>query len=799
MMKIAMVVMVVGIATQVMAAQATLTIDASKVGPRISPSLYGLFFEEINHAGDGGLYAEMLRNRNFADGTEGWSLFSEGAAEGTMTAATDEPNAIKLSVTKGGGRVGLASDGYFGLPVRKGARYTVTVRARGEDGFDGTLNVSLEHAAGEVYAEGKIGPLGAAWKKYTVVLTPTASGQARLILAALKSGTVRFGFVSMMPETWKGRPNGLRADLAEMLAGMKPSFVRFPGGCFVEGNKMANAFRWKTTIGDVMGRPGHWNLWGYRSTDGLGLHEYLQMCEDLGAEPLFVINCGMAHEDVVPMEKMDEFVQDALDAIEYANGPATSKWGAIRAANGHPAPFGMKMMEIGNENGGPNYEERYALFYKAIKAKYPQMQLVANAPVKSAPMDILDEHYYSSPTWFASQAHRYDKYDRAGPKIYVGEYACTQDCGQGNLMAALGEAAFMTGMERNSDIVAMASYAPLFVNVNNRAWSPDLIGYNASTCYGIPSYYAQRMFGENRGEAVVASEVECAQQTTKVAGGIGLATWVTQAEFKDIKVTRGGETLYASDFSTGAPGWRAVKGDWKVQDGAYRQRSLDTGPLAMAGDVGWSDYTYSLKARKISGGEGFLIMFGARSEGDWYWWNLGGWGNVRHQIEKCQGGAKMLVGDGVPGRIETGRWYDIRIEVNGARIRCYLDGKLIHDVEDQTFPVMCAVASRTRGGEIIAKIVNLSETAQDTTVRIDGAKAPMDGTVTVLTSGRPTDENSLGEPTKVAPVTTTLKGVGAEFRHTFPAYSLTVMRLKGGYRRGEWGSWRRTARRPSAT
>ncbi len=785
MMKIAIVALACGMVAQVMAAQATLTIDATRVGPRISPSLYGIFFEEISHAGDGGLYAEMIRNRNFAEGAEGWSLFTDDGGTGTLEVATDQPfneatpHAIKLVIAKGGGRVGIASDGYYGLPVRKAARYTVTIFARGDDGFDGTLNVSLEHAAGEVYAEAKTAPLGPAWKKYTVALTPTASGQARLIVAATKPGAVRFGFVSMMPETWKARPNGLRPDLAEMLAGMQPAFVRFPGGCFVEGNKMANAFRWKTTVGDVMGRPGHWNLWGYRSTDGLGLHEYLQMCEDLGAAPLFGINVGMAHEDSVPMDKMDEMVQDALDAIEYANGPATSKWGAMRAAAGHPAPFNLRLMEIGNENSGPLYEERYALFYKAIKAKYPQMQLVANVPVKSAPMDIVDEHYYSSPAWFASQAHRYDTYDRKGPKIFVGEYACTQDCGLGNLKAALGEAAFMTGMERNSDVVVMASYAPLFVHVNNRAWSPDLINFDASGCYGTPSYYAQKMFAENRGEAVVASKLDCAMQTAKVTGGIGLATWVTQAEFKDIKVTRGGETLYASDFSTGAPGWRVVKGDWKTQDGAYRQMSLDTGPLAMAGDANWSDYTYSLKARKISGGEGFLIMFGQRGEGDWYWWNLGGWGNVRHQIEKMQGGSKMLVGEGVPASIETGRWYDIRIELSGAHIKCYLDGKLIHEVEDQTWPVMTAVASRTHAGEIIAKVVNLSDTAQETAVRIDGAKAPMDGTMTVLTSGRPTDENSLGEPTKVAPVTMKVKGVGAEFKHTFPAYSLTVMRLKG--------------------
>ena len=335
---------------------------------------------------------------------------------------------------------------------------------------------------------------------------------------------------------------------------------------------MSLAYRWKQTVGDPSERRTQYNIWQYHATHGIGYHEYLQMCEDLGAEPLFVINCGMSHKEVVPLDKMPEFVQDALDAIEYANGPVSSTWGALRARNGHPAPFNLKYMEIGNENGGTAYHERYALFYDAIKAKYPQMHLVANewsGTPKNRPVEIVDEHYYSTPEFFIANAGKYDSYDRAGRKVYVGEYAVTQGCGQGNLRAAVGEAAFMTGLERNSDVVVMASYAPLFANVNYKKWNPDLIDFDSSRAYGIPSYYVQKMFSENRGDVVLPVTVTAPEAAPAVqSGAIGVGTWRTQAEFKDIKVTRGDETLFACDFADGTKGWKLHGGEWAVEGGS---------------------------------------------------------------------------------------------------------------------------------------------------------------------------------------------------------------------------------------
>lgn len=770
---------------------ATMTINAGKPGAEISPTLYGIFFEEINHAGDGGIYAELIRNRSFEDAQtpEGWSKVVDGSADGKMDLDTERPlnaanpHSLRLQITQtSGGRFGAANQGYWGIAVAKGAEYHLSLYARCSENFKGPLAVRLEGASNNLLAEGQIKGLTSDWKRFSCTLKPRAGDpSARLAISASTAGTVWLDIVSLFPvQAWKRRPNGLRPDLAGMLVDLKPSFVRFPGGCFVEGDKLENAFRWKNTIGDIAERPGHWNLWDYRSTDGLGYHEYLQMCEDLGAEPMFVINCGMSHGGNVPLDQLEPWVQDALDAIDYANGPATSRWGAVRAKNGHPAPFNLKYLEIGNENGGPAYEERYARFYEAVKARHPEIYLISNVPVKSKPMDILDEHYYNSPDWFAANATRYDRYDRKGPKIYVGEFACTQNCGKGNLRAALGEAAFMTGMERNSDIVVMCSYAPLFVNANNRKWNPDAVCFNSAACYGTPSYHAQKMFSQNRGDVVLPAAITCSVTKAVPGGRIGLGTWLTQAEFKDVKVMRGDQALFSSDFTEAASGWRVVRGNWDVHDGAYRQMGTAQDLRSVAGDPKWTEYSYTLKARKISGAEGFLIMFWVRNDNNWYWWNIGGWGNAQHAIEKCAGGGKSIVGRVAPGKVEVGRWYDVKVELRGSRIRCYLDGNLIHDVEDVGLPTMTAVASRANAtGEIILKVVNVSDATQETDVALEGAGTiASKGTAILLTSNSPEDENSFAEPTKVVPVTKAVKELGERFKYVFPPHSLTILRLK---------------------
>lgn len=772
---------------------AQLTVNAERVGVKVSPLLYGLFFEEINRAGDGGVYAEMVQNRSFEDAKEpvSWVLVKGEGVDGRMSldrslALNDRnPTALQLEIPSAGVVVGVANSGFKGMAVREGKTYQLSLYARCSEGSSSELVARLESADGEkTYAESPIKGISSVWKLFFTALSASGTDPAaRLVLRANGPGKLWLDMVSLFPkDTFKGRVNGLRADLAEMLVALKPAFVRFPGGCFVEGDKIANAFRWKDSIGDIARRPGHWNLWGYRSTDGLGYHEYLQMCEDLGAEPLFVINCGMAHEDFVPMDKMGPWVQDALDAIEYANGGSDTEWGRRRAEAGHPEPFNLKYMEIGNENGGPRYHERYALFYDAIKARHPKMNLVVNdwqGRPDNRPIEILDEHYYNNPRFFMNQADRYDRYDRRGYKVYVGEYAVTQDCGRGNLRAAIGEAAFMTGMERNSDVVVMASYAPLFVNVGWRQWTPDAINFDSARCYGTPSYYVQQMFANHRPDVILETETSAPVVTVNAmsAGRIGVGTWATQAEFKDLQVVRGDQVLFKADFSKDATGWRTLGGRWKVEDGVFRQTSRDTNVRAFAGDKSWTDYTLSLKARKLGGAEGFLIIFRSGDENAKTWWNLGGWGNVRHAIEGPDG----LIGDGVPGRIETDRWYDIKIEVAGQQAKCYLDGKLIHDAKlGSDMRSLYAVSGRVESTkEIVIKAVNVADHPLDTQFRVLGVR---DGRrsveVTVLTSANSGDENSLEQPTKVAPTKQTVESTTASFRYTLPANSATVLRMK---------------------
>ena len=767
-------------ASALRAAPASLTVDVDKPGAKISPMLWGIFFEDINLSADGGIYPELVRNRSFEDSDkpDHWQFINQGSGQSEMTVDSSTPldpyNRRSLRVRLDGG-VSVINEGYWGMSIVQGETYRLRLAARYRDGFQGPLQVAVERPDGSDLAQGTVDGLTDRWKWFTLDLTATGTDpKARLIIRAGDKGTLWLDMVSLTPaRTWKN--HGLRPDLCEMLAGLQPSFVRFPGGCWVEGDELKYSYHWKETIGDITHRKPLWNIWQYQATHGLGFHEYLQMCENLDAEPLFVINCGMSHREHVPMDQMGQWVQDALDAIEYANGPTNTIWGGLRARNGHREPFNLKYIEVGNENGGPAYQERYALFYDAIKARYPQMMIVADERTVQRPADIVDEHYYNSPEFFMQQAERYDKYNRNGPKIYVGEYAVTQGCGQGNLRGAIGEAAFMTGMERNADIVVMASYAPLFANVNYKRWNPDLICFDSSHAYGLPSYYVQKMFSENRGDVVLPVAVNAPAADEEPAGGaIGVGTWLTQAEFKDIKVTRGDQTLFSCDFANGTSGWKLLSGDWSAKDGVLRQNSQADNVRAVAGDKSWTDYIYSLKARKLGGDEGFLILFRVQDENQKSWWNIGGWGNRQHAIE--MGG---IIGNSVPGRIETGRWYDIRIELKSRNIKCYLDDKLVHDASSPSVTPLYASASRVKNaGEVILKVVNTAKSEIATDVKLNGIAAVRGpAQAIVLTSQNSTDENSLAEPTKVVPITKTIAVSGPRFEHVFPGNSVTVIRL----------------------
>jgi len=766
---------------------ARITVSANEPGHSVSPMLWGIFFEDINHSADGGIYPELVRNRSFEDSmwAEHWTVVREDGASSEASIDISHPlnpfNRKSLRI-RFEGRACIVNEGYWGMNIVAGERYNLRFAARSE-GFSGPVHVLIE-ASGKETARATLSGITSRWKWFSAELKlEFGDPKGKLKIIAEGTGTLWLDMVSLMPErTWKN--HGLRTDLCELLDGLKPSFMRFPGGCWVEGDDLAHMYQWKRTVGDIATREPLWNIWQYWATHGLGFHEYLELSEDLGAEPVFCINVGMSHREVVPVDRMSQWVQDALDAIEYANGPTNTVWGSLRAMNGHPAPFGLKYIEIGNENGGPDYNVRWGMFHRAIKSRYPEIQLIANVwggyPTNPPP-DIIDEHYYSNPEFFMQQANRYDAYDRNGPKVFVGEYAVTSGCGQGNLRAAIGEAAFMTGLERNSDIVWMASYAPLFVNVNHKRWNPDLINFDSSRAYGVPSYYVQQMFSLNRGDVTLPLQMDAPEiEPAPRRGRIGLGTWLTRAEFKDIRVVRDGTVLYEHDFAKGDTGWHAVSGNWTVVDGAYRQNSEAENVQAHSGSADWDDYTYTLKARKLGGAEGFLVMFHVRDENNWTWWNLGGWGNREHGIELCTSGGKSQIGRHVPGGIETGRWYDVKVEVKGQNIRCYLDGKLVYDVRYPKIKPLYASATRaTSSNEVILKLVNVSDKDIVSSINLAGVK----GITTpvralVLTSASPNDENSLEEPRKVSPRATQFDAGGPDFQWTLPGNSLTVLRTK---------------------
>jgi alpha-L-arabinofuranosidase len=524
-----------------------LTLDAGGSGPTISPTLFGLMFEEINHSGDGGIYAELISNRAMLDNVVAdssgrlsdslssvtpWTVETTGQAAASVDLDPQDPvntvaltESLRLSVSRlsPGESVGIVDGGYSGIPVRPSTTYRASFYARSGAGFKGALTVSLENSAGRPLASATAPAPGSAWHHYALTLTTAAnvkpSEDNQFVISVGHAGTVWFSLVSLFPPTWNNRPNGMRIDLMRDLLALKPSFLRIPGGNYLEGRTKETRFNWKTTLGSLSQRPGHQDdAWRYRSTDGLGLLEYLEWCEDLHATPVLAVFAGyFLSGDYIPAgSALAPYVQDALDELQYATGPASTVWGARRAADGHPAPFKIPYVEIGNEDffdRSGSYDSRFSQFYDAIRAAYPSIKLIATSTdATSRTPDLLDLHFYDTPDWFEANTNYFDKYGRKAPKVLVGEYAArTNDSaiGQGSatLGTAIGEAAWMTGLERNSDVVAMASYAPLFQNVNAYQWSPDLISYDALNSYGSPSYYVQQLFSTSHGNVVVPASL----------------------------------------------------------------------------------------------------------------------------------------------------------------------------------------------------------------------------------------------------------------------------------------------------
>lgn len=537
-MKKIMVAALFACVAEMQAQEHVMQVDVSRPVCKINPAMYGIFFEDINFGADGGLYAELVKNRSFEfpQSFVGWTPFGNVTVQDAEPCFERNPHYVRVVNDGRLLRAGLDNEGFRGIGLKKGEEYRFSLYARTPDDTPLKLSVEFVRADGSNPLKKEIMVSGREWRKQTVVLkSPFTDAHARLRIVLNSRGTVDMDHISLFPvKTWKGRENGLRADLAQALYDLNSGVFRFPGGCIIEGNSLATRYQWKHSVGPVENRPINENRWNYTFTHkafpdyfqsyGLGFYEYFLLSEDIGAEPLPVLSCGLScqytSKGVVPLTELEPYVQDALDLIEFANGPVTSTWGKLRADMGHPAPFNLKMIAIGNEQWGEIYPERLEVFIKAIRAKYPKMLIVGSSgpsadgdkfdylwpEMKRLGADLVDEHYYMSPEWFFANAARYDNYDRKGPKVFAGEYA-SHDSSTGkanNFLAALSEAAFMTGLERNADVVRLATYAPLFAHVDAWQWNPDLIWFDNLRMMRTPNYYVQQMYGMNAGTDVLS-------------------------------------------------------------------------------------------------------------------------------------------------------------------------------------------------------------------------------------------------------------------------------------------------------
>lgn len=828
--------------------KASMKIFTDKVKNTVSPNLHGIFFEEISHGGEGGLYAEMIQNRGFEESRippgsiveDGmlnanpekkphynlngkasdwrmpwpvkttmpyWKLSVGENAKINATISTDQPLTsatpqsalLKIDQLSGSGKDYFVNEGFWGMDVKKGESYLLNFYAKTNIDYNGPLTVVLLSSSGKEIAAYTFPSVKSdQWKKYSCTLTANETdGKSSFAFRLGSTGTISFDFVSLFPKkTFKNRSNGLRADLAQYLADLKPAFVRWPGGCFVEGVNVESAPNWKNSIGPLENRPGTFSVWGYWSSDGFGYHEYLQFCEDIQSDALYVFNAGVSCEfrsgTFISDDKVQAVIDDVLDAIEYAVGPVTSKWGKIRAQNGHPNPFPLKYVEVGNEQHGSWYAKRYNRFHEAIKAKYPNIKIVSSMGIGDInrrtldsikTTDIADEHAYKSAFWSFTNYDHFDQYKRGDYEVYVGEYATNAGVGNGNMQAALNDAAYILGMENNGDLVKMSSYAPLFENVNTRHWPVNLIKYKSDSSFARISYYTIQLMNQQRSDenfVISLKETEATVKKPKNKGGIGLATWDTQTEYRNITVVQNGRTVYQSDFINKPEEWESIRGNWLVKDGAMAQTAQGPQRLMILKNQSFDTYTLTLEARKTGGTNAFIIPFAVNGTGSMLRAHIGALVNnsTIFEIVNENSVANISQAKRLAKPIETGRWYKIRLEVSYDKVDCFLDDELLLSYTEPK--KLIGIAGRDKEtGDLIIKMVNGNEEDFETTIELDGAvNATGVYTSYTISSDQTKAENSFAEPKKYIPVA--MKGkmqTTKQVVHSFPKYSITVLRI----------------------
>lgn len=844
----------------------------------ISDLLYGLFLEDINFAVDGGLYAELIKNRSFEYGTaaanenmHGWvngndSYVSftvvDGALHGTWLNENNPHYAVIAcnGLSSQDWYYGIGNVGYLdGLSVTEGAVYNVSLYLRSADssdieaigtdasgirplpGYEGDVRLTLRDADGNVYAEGFVGNVTDTWTKYETTLTASATVNKNLRLyVEIGLGSVCVDMVSLMPaDTYKNLP--IRRDIGEYMEALNPSFLRFPGGCVIEGRDEESMYSWKDsigngltftingeeTVGDAAARPQGKDIWSgtkqdpYYTTYGIGFFEYFELCEALDCLPVPVLNAGMTCQVQSPeyivyplsSEEFQQCIQDALDLVEFCLGDADTYWGSIRIAMGHEEPFALKYIAIGNEQWQSEYHAHYEKFVEAFEAAakrnpglYGGIELiVANGTASSSTegwsyiedcpdsiTTLVDEHYYESPNWFLTNTKRYDSYDRTSQaKVFLGEYAAQSN----TLQAALAEAAYMTGLERNGDVVAMACYAPLFGNSKTNQWTPDLIFFSNDSIYGTADYYVQKLFANNAATSILPSvlTVTGTDDSSTLSGGIGLGSWMTSVSYDNLTVTSNadGSILYSSDFekedTLKTDGFTEHEGDWSIQGGKLVQTNTgapfdaNTGDAVYIGEKDWSNYTLTVEAEISGGSEGFLIPVCVKDTGNNIFWNVGGWGNTVSCLQIVSGNTKsgQITGTVKNLVLKKNQVYQLKVIVEENNIKCYIDDKLYVDYTQETPESLYETAGIDENGDILLKIVNVTATDIPVSTTLENADMEYYSTtaaVTVLGGESLSDMNSFEEPQKIVPTESSLE-VSAEFIYTAPKYSVSVIRI----------------------
>lgn len=760
--------------------------------------LFGIFFEDLNHAADGGLYAELVQNRSFEfcdidhpsyHGLTAWEpLHADQPVQlriMTGNAVSEKnPHYLSMDVQEPGEDYGIWNIGFGeGIPLKKGAVYNFCCYAKREQDRKEPIEVSLRGKDGSIYAKQEF-YLEKDWKKISgQFCSAVTDSAARLAVTAKGRGKVYLDFVSLFPQdTFKGRKNGVRKDLAELLAAMHPKFMRFPGGCLIHDGALdpdaRDAFyRWKNTVGPVEQRPARRNSWGYNQTLGLGFYELFQLSEDIGAKPLPVVNGGWDphHKRAVPMDEIQPFIDDALDLIEFANGSTDTKWGAVRTEMGHPEPFGMEYLGIGNEEVGAEFFERFEVICRAVREKYPEIKIIGTASPFAAgsefergwdsavknKVDLVDEHYYMSPEWFLANHHRYDSYDRSGPGVFLGEYASW-----GNTWYnALVEASYMIGMEKNVPAVRLACYAPMLAHTDYVNWKPDMIWYDNHRACGSANYEVQKLFMNHLGRWELATVAEEAPQAVKksedqITGSILLDGNESEVEYTRIclKNEDTGETTKFADCRVGAGG-----------------------PAELLTEVQTENYTLTFEAKEKQGFRGFRIYFGWQDEDNNFMWSVGGWQNQDISIfEKIKGRSSELMQ--ALFTVEKEKSYTFCLKVRGRKVEAWADEKKYLDPVSKPVveePIYLSVQEK-EDGKLIIKGVNVQKQPCSVTFNCPDAEdeTPVSADITYLGDYEETAENSLEQPHAIIPQKKTAILPGKrEFTYCFPENSITILEI----------------------